>query len=90
MEPDPTLIVVPVRAESAEEIDPILQTLVSVTTSAPGTMVLVVDDRSPAPQAQLLEVACAELDCAYVLQQAGTSMLAQANQAPQGVLSLLR
>ena len=25
-----------------------------------------------------------------ILQQAGTSMLAQANQAPQGVLSLLR
>jgi flagellin len=25
-----------------------------------------------------------------ILQQAGTSMLAQANQAPQGVLSLIR
>ncbi|MEA2481657.1 MAG: hypothetical protein QOJ07_3579, partial [Thermoleophilaceae bacterium] len=25
-----------------------------------------------------------------ILQQAGTSMLSQANQAPQGVLSLLR
>jgi hypothetical protein len=59
--PDPTLIVVPVRAETSEEIDPILQTLVSVTTSAPGTMVLVVDDRSPAPQAQLIEAAAAEL-----------------------------
>jgi flagellin len=27
---------------------------------------------------------------AQILQQAGTSMLAQANQAPQSVLSLLR
>ena len=34
-------------------------------------MVLVVDDRSPAPQAQMIEVAAGELDCAYVLQQDG-------------------
>ena len=44
----PTLIVVPARAENAEEIEPLLQTLVSVTATAPDTMVLVVDDRSPA------------------------------------------
>ena len=43
----PTLIVVPARAENAEEIEPILQTLVSVTATAPDAMVLVVDDRSP-------------------------------------------
>ena len=67
----PTLIVVPARAENAEEIEPILQTLVSVTATAPGTMVLVVDDRSPAAQAQLIEAVATELDCAYVLQQDG-------------------
>ncbi len=71
MESVPTLIVVPARAENAEEIEPLLQTLVSVTATAPGAMVLVVDDRSPAPQAQMIEVASAELDCAYVLQQDG-------------------
>ena len=43
-------LVVPARAESAEEIEPILQTLVSVTATAPDTMVLVVDDRSPRPR----------------------------------------
>jgi len=67
----PTLIVVPVRAESDEELEPILQTLVSVTATAPDAMVLVVDDRSPAPQAQMIEVAAAELNCAHVVQQEG-------------------
>lgn len=71
MEPDPTLIVVAARAESNEELEPLLQTLVSVTTTAPGAMVLVVDDRSPAAQARLIEAAANELDCAYVLQQDG-------------------
>ena len=32
----------------------------------------------------------ANLSRAQILQQAGTAMVAQANQAPQGVLSLLR
>jgi GT2 family glycosyltransferase len=75
----PTLIVVPVRAESAEQIEPFLQTLVSITATAPDAMVLVVDDRSPAPQAQLIEVAAAELNCAYVVQQDGAGRLAAFN-----------
>ena len=79
MESDPTLIVAPVRAESAEAIDPILQTLVSITASAPNTMVLVVDDRSPSPQAQLIEAAAEELNCAYVLQQDGEGHSAAVN-----------
>ncbi len=79
MESDPTLIVCPVRAENVEDIDPILQTLVSLQASAPDTMVLVVDDRSPAPQAQLIEVAAAELNCAYVLQQDGEGHSAAVN-----------
>jgi hypothetical protein len=32
----------------------------------------------------------ASLSCSQVLQQAGTAMVAQANQLPQGVLALLR
>ena len=72
MESVPTLIVVPARAENAEEIEPLLQTLVSITATAPDATVLVVDDRSPAPQAQMIEVASAELNCAYVLQQDGS------------------
>jgi GT2 family glycosyltransferase len=79
VEPDPILIVVPVRAETSEELEPILQTLVSITSTAAGTMVLVVDDRSPAPQAQLIEVASAELECAYVLQQDGEGHSAAVN-----------
>jgi hypothetical protein len=75
----PTLIVVPVRAESAEQIEPILQTLVSITATAPDAMVLVVDDRSPAPQAQLIAVAAAELNCAYVVQEDGEGRLAAFN-----------
>jgi GT2 family glycosyltransferase len=79
VEPDPTLIVVPVRAESAEELEPILQTLVSVSTTAPTTMVLAVDDRSPTAQAQLIEAACNELECAYVHQEDGEGPSAALN-----------
>jgi hypothetical protein len=75
----PTLIVVPVRAESAEEIEPILQTLVSLSASAPNTMALVVDDRSPAPECQMLEAAANELDFAYVLQRDGEGHSAAVN-----------
>jgi hypothetical protein len=75
----PTLIVVPVRAESAEEIEPILQTLVSLSASAPNTMALVVDDRSPAPECQMLEAAANELDFAYVLQRDGEGQSAAIN-----------
>jgi len=75
----PTLVVVPARAESADEIEPLLQTLVSLTTTAPDAMVLVVDDRSPAPHAQLIEVAASELGCAYVLQQDGEGTSAAYN-----------
>jgi GT2 family glycosyltransferase len=75
----PTLIVVPARAENADEIEPLLQTLVSVTTTAPAAMVLVVDDRSPAPQAQMIELAASELDCAYVMQQDGEGRSAAFN-----------
>jgi GT2 family glycosyltransferase len=75
----PTLIVVPVRAERAEDIEPFLQTLVSASSTAPGAMVLVVDDRSPASQAQMLEAAANELDAAYVLQQDGEGVSAAIN-----------
>jgi GT2 family glycosyltransferase len=75
----PTLLVVPARAENADEIELLLQTLVSLTTTAPGAMVLVVDDRSPAPQATLIEAAANELDCAYVLQQDGEGSSAAFN-----------
>jgi GT2 family glycosyltransferase len=42
-------------------------------------MVLVVDDRSPAQFAQMLELASHELDCAYVLQQDGEGTSAAIN-----------
>jgi hypothetical protein len=73
------LIVVPVRADSAEEIEPILQTLVSISASAPNTMVLVVDDRSPAPECHMIEAAASELDYAYVLQRDGEGHSAAVN-----------
>ena len=79
MESVPTLIVVPVRAERAEDIEPFLQTLVSLRTTAPESMVLVVDDRSPAAHAQLLEAAAEELDAAYVLQEDGEGTSAAIN-----------
>ena len=75
----PTLLVVPARAGSAGEIEPLLQTLVSLTTTAPDAMVLVVDDRSPAPQAQMIEAAADELNCAYVRQQDGEGIYAAYN-----------
>jgi GT2 family glycosyltransferase len=75
----PTLIVVPVRAERDEDIEPFLQTVASVRGSAPEAMVLVIDDRSPAPFAQMLELASDELDCAYVLQQDGEGISAAVN-----------
>jgi GT2 family glycosyltransferase len=75
----PTLIIVPARAESQEAIEPLLQTLVSVRSTAPEAMVLVVDDRSPGPLAHLIEAAASELDCAYVLQQDGEGRQAALN-----------
>ena len=75
----PTLIVVPVRAESADEIEPILQTLASLRATAPEAMVLVVDDRSPDAHARMIEIAAEELDCAYVLQQDGEGRSAAIN-----------
>jgi GT2 family glycosyltransferase len=74
-----TLLVVPARAESNEEVEPLLQSLVSLTTTAPDAMVLVIDDRSPAPQAQMIEAAADELNCAYVLQQDGEGAYAAYN-----------
>ena len=79
MESVPTLITVPVRAERAEDIEPILQTLASLRATAPEAMVLVVDDRSPEPQAQMIELASGELDCAYVAQQDGEGRIAALN-----------
>ena len=79
MESVPTLITVPARAETAEEIESILQTLVSLRATAPEAMVLVVDDRSPAPHAGLIEIAAEELDCAYVVQQDGEGRYAAYN-----------
>jgi hypothetical protein len=79
VEPDPTLIVVAARAENGEQLESVLQTLVSVTSTAPGAMVLVVDDRSPGGQAQLIEAAAGELECAYVLQQDGEGTSAAFN-----------
>jgi GT2 family glycosyltransferase len=75
----PTLIVVPVRVERDEDIEPFLQTVASLRGSAPEAMVLVVDDRSPAPFAQMLELASDELDCAYVLQRDGEGTSAAIN-----------
>jgi GT2 family glycosyltransferase len=75
----PTLITVPARAETAEEVESILQTLVALRATAPEAMVLVVDDRSPQPQAGMLEIAVAELDCAYVVQQDGEGRCAAYN-----------
>jgi hypothetical protein len=59
------LIVVPARAEGEAELDPLLQTLVALRTTAPDAMTLVVD-RSPGPEAGMVEIAAAEVGCAYV------------------------
>lgn len=58
------LIVVPARAAGEAELDPLLQTLVALRSSAPEAMTLVID-RSPGPQAAMVEIAAAELGCAY-------------------------
>jgi GT2 family glycosyltransferase len=79
VETAPVLIIVPARAESVEEIDPILQTIASLRATAPEAMVLVVDDRSPEQHARMIEIAAAELDCAYVLQQDGEGRSAAFN-----------
>jgi len=76
---EPVLIVLPARAASADDIEPYLQTLVSLRATAPEAMVLVVDDRSQPQFAQMLEAAAAELDCAYVLQEDGEGTSAAFN-----------
>jgi GT2 family glycosyltransferase len=58
------LIVVPARATGEAELDPLLQTLVALRSTAPDAMTLVID-RSPGPQAAMIEIAAAELGCAY-------------------------
>jgi GT2 family glycosyltransferase len=73
------LIIVPVRAESAAEIDALLQTLVSLRATAPAATVLVVDDHSPDAQAQMISIAAAELECAYVTSQDGDGRTAAIN-----------
>jgi GT2 family glycosyltransferase len=68
-----------VRAERPEDLEPFLQTVASIRGTAPEAMVLVVDDRSPAPLAQMIELASEELDCGYVLQQDGEGNSAALN-----------
>jgi hypothetical protein len=72
------LIVVPARADSEAELDPLLQTLAAVRATAPEAMVLLVD-RSPAVHASMLELAAGELDCAYVAHADGESDTASLN-----------
>lgn len=64
MEAPSVLIVVAACATGEAELDPLLQTLVALRSTAPEAMTLVVD-RSPAPQASMVELAAAELQCAY-------------------------
>jgi GT2 family glycosyltransferase len=71
LEPAGVLITVPARAESTDDLELHFQTLASVRASAPDAAVLVVDDRSPAEQAQMLELACGELGCTYVMNDEG-------------------
>jgi GT2 family glycosyltransferase len=59
------LIVLPARAESEAELDPVLQTLVALRSTAADAMTLVVD-QSPPAQAAMVEIAASELGCAYV------------------------
>lgn len=79
MEPAGVLITVPARAESKDDLELHFQTLASVRASAPGAAVLVVDDRSPAEQAQVLELACGELGCTYVMHDEGEGVSAGLN-----------
>jgi hypothetical protein len=72
------LIVVPARAQSEAELDPLLQTLVALRSTAPGAVTLVVD-RSPAAQAALIEIAAAEVGCAYVAHDAHESAASACN-----------
>jgi GT2 family glycosyltransferase len=79
LEPTGVLITVPARAESTDDLDLHFQTLASVRGSAPRAAVLVVDDRSPAEHAQVLELACGELGCTYVMHDEGTGSSAGLN-----------
>lgn len=58
------LIVVPACAAGEAELDPLLQTLVALRSTAPDAMTLVVD-RSPRRQAAMVQIAASELGCAY-------------------------
>jgi len=67
------------RAESAEDLDLHFQTLASLRSGAARAPVLVVDDRSPAEHAQVLELACQELGCTYVTHDEGQGRSAGLN-----------
>jgi len=72
------LIVVAARAESDADLDPVLQTLVALRTTAPEAMTLVVD-RSPGPQGKMVEIAAGEVGCAYAAHDPAASDAAAYN-----------
>lgn len=56
------LAIVPIYLRTPEDLDVLLRCLVSLRATAPQAGVLVVDDRSPAPElVDLIEIACGEL-----------------------------
>lgn len=79
MESVPTLITVPVRADSGEALEAALATLVALRETAPDDPVLVVDDATPAERAALVRAAAGELECAYAPLEDGEGTTAAFN-----------
>jgi GT2 family glycosyltransferase len=76
----PPLAVVPAYLRQHEDLDKLLRCLTSLRTTAPGAIVLVVDDASPGDElAGLAEIATQELDGVFVRNEENLGFAATVN-----------
>jgi GT2 family glycosyltransferase len=76
----PPLAIVPAYLREQADLDKLLRCLVSLRTTAPGVIVLVVDDASPSDElAGLAEIAAQELDGVFVRNETNRGFAATVN-----------
>src|SRR5919107_1396604 len=76
----PPLAIVPAYLREQADLDKLLRCLVSLRTTAPGVIVLVVDDASPSDElAGLAQIAAQELDGVFVRNEENRGFAATVN-----------
>jgi GT2 family glycosyltransferase len=78
--PVPPLAVVPAYLREPEDLDKLLRCLTSLRATAPGAILLVVDDASPSDElAQMAELATGELDGVFVRNEVNSGFATTVN-----------